>query len=93
MSSDVDDVARPMRVSGRYSTSISGPAKALIIITRRRRESSLTPSYSDEPKKDVGPELKSTNSISALGDDAIKEGSESMRRGETAASRRRSIML
>ena len=90
---DVDDVARPMRVSRRHSTSISGPAKASITITRRRRESSLAPGYFDEPNKDVGPELKSMSSISALGDDAIKEGSEGMRRGERAASRRRSMML
>ena len=90
---EVDGVARPMRVSRRHSTSISGPAKASITITRRRRESSLAPGYFDEPNKDVGPELKSTNSISALGDDATKEGSEGMRRGERAASRRRSMML
>ena len=90
---EVDGVARPMRVSRRHSTSISGPAKASITITRRRRESSLAPGYFDEPNQDVGPELKSTNSISALGDDATKEGSEGIRRGERAASRRRSMML
>lgn len=90
---EVDSVARPMRVSRRHSTSISGPAKASITITRRRRESSLAPGYFDDPNKADRPEVKSTNSMSALGDEATKEGSEGMRRGERAASRRRSMML
>lgn len=90
---DVDSIAKPMRVSRRHSTSVSGPAKGSITITRRRRESSLAPGYFDEPNKGDGPELKSMNGISALGDAATKEGSEGMGRGERAASRRRSMML
>lgn len=90
---EIDSVARPMRVSRRHSMSTTGPAKASITITRRRRESCLAPGYFDDPNTADGAEVKSTNSISAPGDDATKEVSEGMRRGERVASRRRSMML